>query len=85
MEFMLIRITSYNVCYTKLLRMLPVFLISIGVADSIHFLAEYRQTGRTAADSKPVAKVLGRLWKPMLMTSLTTMGGFLSLTWTPIP
>lgn len=64
--------------------MLPVFLISIGVSDSIHFLAEYRQARRADPQGKPVAMVLARLWQPMLMTSLTTMGGFLSLTWTPI-
>ncbi len=66
--------------------MLPVFLISIGVSDSIHFLAAYRRAQAHSADdrAKPVASVLAQLWRPMLMTSLTTMGGFLSLTWTPI-
>ena len=63
--------------------MLPVFLIAIGVADSIHFLSEYRSRAQKG-EEKPVAAVVGVLFKPMLMTSITTMVGFLSLTYTPI-
>lgn len=63
--------------------MLPVFLIAIGVADSIHFLSEYRMKTQQGL-FKPVAPVVQVLFKPMLMTSVTTMIGFLSLTYTPI-
>ncbi|PSU32788.1 efflux RND transporter permease subunit [Photobacterium lutimaris] len=63
--------------------MLPVFLIAIGVADSIHFLSEYRSRTQRG-ENRPVAAVVGVLFRPMLMTSVTTMVGFLSLTYTPI-
>ncbi len=63
--------------------MLPVFLIAIGVADSIHYLAEYRTRLRDGVE-KPALEVARSLFKPMLMTSVTTMAGFLSLTYTPI-
>ncbi len=65
--------------------MLPVFLISIGVADSIHFLSEFnkqRQAGSGAAEAAKAA--LAELWAPMLMTSITTAVGFASLAYTNV-
>lgn len=63
---------------------LPVFLISIGVADSIHYLSEYRRQ-RLTRDYKPaIQAALQHLWKPMLMTTATTAIGFLSLSYTKI-
>ncbi|MDH2432432.1 MMPL family transporter [Pokkaliibacter sp. MBI-7] len=73
--------------------MLPVFLIAIGVSDSVHFIAAYRHRGGSTADAsldrqslktQRLGKVLNHLTVPMLLTSLTTIGGFLSLCWTPI-
>lgn len=62
---------------------IPVFLISIGVSDTIHFLSEYHKL--TSGDRvHKVQHVLGKTFKPMLFTSLTTMVGFLSLMYTPI-
>jgi len=63
--------------------MLPVFLISIGVSDSIHFLSEYHKCEKGNAREK-VEVSLEKVFKPMLYTSLTTMIGFLALTYTPI-
>jgi len=63
--------------------MLPVFLISIGVSDSIHFLSEYHKCEKGNASEK-VEVSLEKVFKPMLYTSLTTMIGFLALTYTPI-
>ena len=42
--------------------MLPVFLIAIGVADSIHFLSEYRSRAQKG-EERPVAAVVGVLFR----------------------
>jgi hydrophobe/amphiphile efflux-3 (HAE3) family protein len=62
--------------------MIPVMLIAIGVADGIHlyshlhiFLRENPQ-----ADKKTAAfDMLREMWKPVVMTSVTTAVGFISL------
>lgn len=63
--------------------LIPVFLISIGVSDSIHFYSEYNRLADGDRLDK-VQRVLGKMLKPMLFTSLTTMTGFLALSYTPI-
>ena len=62
--------------------MIPVMLIAIGVADGIHmyshldlFLRDHPQAGRQEA----VAEMLHEMWKPVVMTSVTTAVGFISL------
>ncbi len=62
--------------------MLPVMLIAIGVADGIHlyshldiFLQDHPQASRTDA----VKEMLHEMWKPVVMTSVTTAVGFVSL------
>jgi len=66
--------------------MLPIFLMSIAMVDSVHVLSEFfdtytPETGR--ADT--IRTVMETLFAPMLYTSLTTAAGFLSLTLAPIP
>ena len=61
---------------------LPVVLIGIAVADSIHILSEYYQ--RVAEDPTANARTLvvdtmTEMWKPVTLTSLTTMAGFCGL------
>lgn len=61
---------------------LPVVLIGIAVADSIHILSEYYQRmvrcpgldGRTLT-----VETMIDLWRPVTLTSLTTMAGFWGL------
>ncbi len=62
--------------------MIPVMLIAIGVADGIHlyshlymFLKEHPQATRKEA----VSDMLKEMWKPVVMTSVTTAVGFISL------
>ena len=62
--------------------MIPVMLIAIGVADGIHlyshldlFLNEHPQATRKEA----VSDMLKGMWKPVVMTSVTTSVGFISL------
>ena len=60
---------------------LPVFLISIGVADGIHMFSEYRENRIEGLPrEKSVCLMLDKLYLPVTMTSITTAVGFLSLT-----
>ncbi len=66
--------------------MIPIFLIPIAVLDSIHIVSEYHDNFRRGGDRQSVfRKTHKELFLPMLLTSLTTMVGFASLTLTPIP
>ena len=62
--------------------MMPIMLIAIGVADGIHlyshldlFLLAHPQATRREA----VLDMLAGMWKPVVMTSVTTAVGFISL------
>nr|HRC85281.1 MMPL family transporter [Thermoanaerobaculia bacterium] len=57
----------------------PVILVSIGLADEIHLLWEYRQRrGRGEAREAALAGTFQALTRPVILTSLTTAAGFLS-------
>lgn len=58
---------------------LPVILIGIAVADSIHILSQYyeERSLHLNADSRElVLRAMARMWRPVTVTSLTTMAGF---------
>ena len=62
--------------------MIPVMLIAIGVADGIHLYSHLH----TFVDHNPLASkldatkdMLKHMWKPVIMTSVTTAVGFISL------
>lgn len=62
--------------------MIPVMLIAIGVAYGIHlynhlqlFIKENPETSKREA----IQDMLTEMWKPVLMTAITTMVGFISL------
>ncbi len=60
--------------------MMPILLMAIGIADSIHVLTHYYQKAAKANDRKRLAsETIQELWSPVVMTSLTTMVGFLAL------
>ena len=66
--------------------MLPIFLMSIAMVDSVHVLSEFFDIYTKEKGSKQTIKeVMNTLFAPMLYTSLTTAAGFLSLTLAPIP
>lgn len=66
--------------------MIAIFLMPIAVADSVHILSEFYDVYPRFKDkARSVRHVLAHLFKPMLYTSLTTMAGFASLAFTPIP
>jgi predicted RND superfamily exporter protein len=62
--------------------MIPVMLIAIGVADGIH-LYSHLQIFRLAVPESDVVQAVNDLvremWKPVVMTSVTTAVGFISL------
>ncbi|NOY77512.1 MAG: RND family transporter [Calditrichaeota bacterium] len=59
---------------------LPILLISIGVADGIHILNHYFANSRFIKDrNKLVHFTMMELHGPVIMTSVTTMIGFLAL------
>ncbi|PTV96179.1 hypothetical protein C8C76_12616 [Halanaerobium saccharolyticum] len=62
--------------------MIPVMLIALGVADGIHLLSHLNQEikARPERDKLELIKDMQQqLWKPVVMTSITTAAGFLSL------
>ena len=66
--------------------MIPIFLMPIAVVDSVHILSEFADTFDEGDDAGvTIRKVVGRLFRPMLFTSVTSTIGFLSLALTPIP
>lgn len=66
--------------------MIAIFLMPIAVADSVHLLSEFFDTYYKFDDRRATVRhVIGHLFTPMLYTSLTTMAGFGSLAFTPIP
>ncbi|MDD5255381.1 MAG: MMPL family transporter, partial [Candidatus Omnitrophica bacterium] len=66
--------------------MIPIFLLPISVLDSIHILNEFFEKYRTFRDkNKTITYVLNELYRPNLFTSLTTVAGFFSLSFAPIP
>lgn len=73
----LLRIPIYAVS-----TMIPVMLIAIGVADGIHMynhLRLYTRANPAISRHEAVAELLKSMWKPVVMTSITTAVGFLSL------
>ena len=61
---------------------LPVILIGIAVCDSIHIFSQYydelaAEPGLSGREA--VARAMGAMWRPVTLTTLTTVAGFLGL------
>jgi len=68
--------------------MLPILIMAIGIADAVHFLSRERLLAHLQAftDRKErLIEVMHELWKPMVMTSITTGVGFLSMLSSDLP
>ena len=62
--------------------MIPVMLIAIGVADGIHLyshLHTFVDHNPTASKKEAINDMIKHMWKPVVMTSITTAVGFISL------
>jgi hydrophobe/amphiphile efflux-3 (HAE3) family protein len=66
--------------------MIPIFLLPICVLDSIHILSDFFEEYKKTHDKNgTVAHVMKTLFIPNLFTSITTIAGFFSLSFAPIP
>ena len=62
--------------------MIPVMLIAIGVADGIHLYSHlymFMKQNPKANKKQAVTDMLHEMWRPVMMTSVTTAVGFISL------
>jgi len=62
--------------------MIPVMLIAIGVADGIHLYSHlqlYLRKNPDATKREASIDMIQNMWKPVVMTSITTSVGFISL------
>ena len=62
--------------------MIPVMLIAIGVADGIHLYSHLQLFLRKNPDAtkrEATVDMIQKMWKPVIMTSITTAIGFVSL------
>jgi len=62
--------------------MIPVMLIAIGVAYGIHLFSHlelYMQKNPSATKREAIENMMKHMWKPVLMTAVTTAVGFTSL------
>ena len=73
---------AFGVPFFVITNALPVVLIGIAVADSIHIMSQYyeeiaRHPGEDAR--KITIRAMVHMWRPITLTTLTTMAGFLGL------
>ena len=62
--------------------MIPVMLIAIGVADGIHLYSHlqlFQRKNPDAGTKEAVNDMIKNMWSPVVMTSITTAVGFISL------
>jgi len=72
----------FNISFFVITNALPVVLIGIAVADSIHIFSQYyEEIARAPKDSAQqiVVRMMLHMWRPITLTTLTTMAGFLGL------
>jgi len=68
--------------------MLPVILVAVGIGDALHILSYYEDIvvdGKYKDNRVIVAQLMNKLSVPLLVTTLTTGAGFLSLWWAEMP
>ncbi len=66
--------------------MIPIFIMPIAVLDAVHILSDFFDVYHKYEDKKKaINHVMKDLSTPMLYTSITTVVGFASLAFTPIP
>lgn len=64
----------------SMLTIVPLIVMAIGVADSVHIVVHYLRLRGAGRDGPAAAReTIVRLFKPCLLTSATTMIGFLAL------
>lgn len=72
----------FDIPFYVITNTMPVILVGISVADSIHVFAHFydlRALNPQAEHRELVLKTVGDMWRPVTATSLTTSAGFLGL------
>lgn len=73
---------AFNIPIYAVSTMIPIMLIAIGVADGIHLYSHlhlFLKANPAATKSEATFDMLRGMWKPVVMTSITTAVGFISL------
>jgi len=73
---------AFDVSFFVITNALPVVLIGISVADTIHILSDYYEDAAVNSKDSPrelTVRTMMRMWRPITLTTLTTMAGFLGL------
>ena len=73
---------AFNIPVYAVSTMIPVMLIAIGVADGIHLYSHlhlFLLKNPNAGKKEATMDMLAGMWKPVVMTSVTTGVGFISL------
>jgi len=79
---------AFNVPMYTISTMLPVILVAVGIGDGIHLMSHYEDIvfDDPHRDRRTiVAQLMHELGMPLLITTLTTAVGFLSLWWADMP
>ncbi len=72
----------FNIPIYAVSTMIPVMLIALGVADGIHLLIHLKDNLRNnlnISKEEAITDMIKNMWKPVVMTSITTAVGFISL------
>ncbi len=73
---------AFGVDFFVITNGLPVVLIAIAVADGIHILGEYYETAAKHPEftqKELVVETMIHMWRPITITSVTTVAGFLAI------
>ncbi len=76
---------GFGVSFFVITNALPVILIAIGVADGIHIMGQYYEEvahNPGLSQRKLVILTMTKMWRPVTITSLTTIAGFLAISYT---
>ncbi|MCF6293125.1 MAG: MMPL family transporter [Robiginitomaculum sp.] len=73
---------AFGVPFFVITNALPVVLIGIAVADSIHIMSQYYEEAAqhpNASSRELTVQAMVKMWRPVTLTTLTTMAGFFGL------
>lgn len=73
-------VSSTGKTVTMMISAIPVLMISLATAYGIHFISRYYEERQNLEPVKAVNRTIRHIFTPILMSALTTMAGFLSLT-----
>jgi predicted RND superfamily exporter protein len=63
----------------------PIFVIVMGAADGLHYTSHFMDNMSKYSDRRQLTvETLGFVGMPIFLTTITTMAGFISLTWTEV-